>query len=180
MTVLLIFAILIAAIAVGVLFLKVLLETWALFGSFPKGLAGFRKHYWATMARSIVNLMLLLYGVWVLYCIFQFTHGDSWAAKLLAGITLALFTGVFVFFSFKIWQVARRLKKTDGDASGLYDNKENWLKYSIFYDSYKKDFWWIFVPSILYMGAKGAVIAAADGHGLTQTVAQLVIEALSK
>jgi hypothetical protein len=132
------------------------------------------------MARTIVQLILALYGVWVLYCIFQFTHGDSWAAKTLAGVTLALFTGVLAFFTFKIWQTANRLKKAEGDASGLYENKETWLKYSIFYDSYKKDFWWLFLPAIVYMFAKGCVLAAADGHGLTQTVAQLIIECLSK
>ncbi|KAG0651012.1 ion channel FLC3 [Hyphodiscus hymeniophilus] len=178
MTVLLIVAIVIAAIAVGVLSLKVILEFWALFGSFPKGLTGFRKHYWGTMARTIVNLILVLYGIWVLYCIFQFTHGDSWAAKVLAGITLAIFTGVLATFTFLIWRTARVLKKSEGDVSGLYEDKSNWLKYSLFYDSYKKDFWWLFVPAIVYMFAKGCVLAAADGHGLSQTVAQLVIECL--
>ena len=180
MTVLLIVAIIIAAIAVSILFFKVLLETWALFGSFPKALVGFRKHYWGTMARTIVNLILVLYGVWVLYCIFQFTHGDSWAAKLLAGITLTLFTATLAGFTFFIWKTARQLKKAEGDVSGLYEDKKNWLKYSLFYDSYKKDFWWLFVPAIIYMFAKGCVLAAADGHGLSQTVAQLVIECLSK
>lgn len=150
MTVLLIVAIVIAAIAVGVLLLKVILEAWALFGSFPKSLTGFRKHYWGTMARTIVQLILVFYGIWVLYCIFQFTHGDSWAAKTLAGVTLALFTGVLGFFTFKIWQTAQRLKRVEGDASGLYEDKQNWLKYSLFYDAYKKDFWWLFVPIIIY------------------------------
>jgi hypothetical protein len=150
MTVLLIVAIVIAAIAVGILLLKVILEIWALFGSFPKALTGFRKHYWGTMARTIVQLILVFYGIWVLYCIFQFTHGDSWAAKALAGVTLALFTGVLGFFTFKIWQTARRLKRIEGDVSGLYEDKQTWLKYSLFYDSYKKDFWWLFVPIIIY------------------------------
>jgi hypothetical protein len=178
MTVLLIVACVIAAIAVGILLLKVILETWALFGSFPKGLTGFRKHYWGTMARIIVQLILVLYGVWVLYCIYQFTHGDSWAAKLLAGLTLALFTGVLGFFTFMIWKTARVLKQTEGDVSGLYDNKSHWLKYSIFYDSYKKDFWWVFIPLIIYMFAKGVVLAVGDGHAMGQTIAQLVIECL--
>jgi hypothetical protein len=134
MTVLLIVAIIIAAIALGILSLKVILEFWALFGSFPKGLTGFRKHYWGTMARSIVNLILVFYGIWVLYCIFQFTHGDSWAAKLLAGLTLAIFTGVLAYFAFMIWNTARKLKDAEGDASGLYEDKDTWMKYSIFYD----------------------------------------------
>ncbi|CAG8976230.1 hypothetical protein HYALB_00011994 [Hymenoscyphus albidus] len=178
MTVLLIVACVIAAIAVGILFFKVILETWALFGSFPKGLTGFRKHYWGSMGRAIVQLIMLLYSVWTLYCIFQFTHGDSWAAKLLAGITLALFTAVLGFYTFKIWHAARKLKQHEGDVSGLYEKKETWMKYSIFYDSYKKDFWWVFIPFLLYAFAKGCVLAAADGHGLTQTVAQLIIEIL--
>ncbi|TAQ89534.1 hypothetical protein B7494_g2141 [Chlorociboria aeruginascens] len=178
MTVLLIAAIVIAAISVGILLFKVILEIWALFASFPEGLTGFRKHYWGTMARTIVNLILVLYGIWVLYCIFQFTHGDSWAAKALAGVTLALFTGVLCYFVFMIWKTARDLKKAEGDVSGLYEDKQNWLKYSLFYESYKKDFWWLFIPAIVYMFAKGCVLAAADGHGLAQTIAQLVIECL--
>lgn len=180
MTVLLIIACVIAAIVVAVLAFKVLLETWALFASFPTSLTGFRKHYWQTMARLTVQLILALYGVWVLYCIFQFTNGDSWAAKTLAGITLTIFTAVLVFFAWKISAAAKKLRETDGDVSGLYESKDNWLKYSMFYENYKKDFWWLFVPAIIYMFAKGCVLAAADGHGLTQTVAQLIIECLSK
>ncbi|KAB5536390.1 hypothetical protein GE09DRAFT_971193 [Coniochaeta sp. 2T2.1] len=178
MTVLLIVAIVIAAMAVGILLVKVILEFWALFGSFPKSLTGFRKHYWGSIARAITSLILLLYGVWVLYCIFQFTHGDSWAAKTLAGVTLGLFTGVLAFFSWKIWWTARKLRMAEGDVSGLYDDKNIWVKYSLFYESYKKDYWWIFVPTILYMFAKGFTLAAADGHGMVQTIAQLIIEGI--
>lgn len=178
MTVLLIVAIVIAAIAVGILLVKVILEFWALFGSFPKSLTGFRKHYWGSIARAITNLILLLYGVWVLYCIFQFTHGDSWAAKTLAGVTLGIFTGILAFFSWKIWWTARKLRMAEGDASALYDDKDIWVKYSLFYESYKKDYWWIFVPTIVYMFAKGFTLAAADGHGMVQTIAQLIIEGI--
>lgn len=178
MTVLLIFAIIVAAIAVGILLFKVILELWALFGSFPKKLTNFRKRYWGLLARTITNLILLLYGVWVLYCIFQFRNGDSWAAKLLAGLTLGVFTAILGYFTFRIWQLARRHKKTQGDASVLYDDKETWLKYSLFYDNYKQGYWWLFMPAIVYMFAKGCVLAAGDGHGLAQTAGQLIIESL--
>jgi len=129
---------------------SVVLVLTCISGSFPKSLTGFRKHYWGTMARTIIQLIFVFYGVWVLYCIFQFTHGDSWAAKVLAGVTLTLFTGVLCFFSFMIWNTARKLKKVEGDVSGLYDDKNYWIKYSIFYDSYKKSAWWLFVPTICY------------------------------
>jgi hypothetical protein len=176
MTVLLIAAIAIVSIAVGILLVKVILEFWALFGNFPKALTGFREHYWGSIARAITTLILLLYGVWVLYCVFQFTHGDSWAAKALAGVTLTLFTGILMFFSYKIWSTARKLKKAEGNASGLYEDKDIWVKYSLFYESYRKNYWWIFVPTIIYMFVKGSLLAATDGHGLTQTIGQLIVE----
>lgn len=178
MTVLLIFAIILATIAVGILLFKVILETWALFGSFPKKLTGFRKRYWGLLARTITNLILLLYGVWTLYCVYQFTNGDSWAAKVLAGVTFAIFTAVLAFFTFRIWQLARKSKKAEGDTSVLFEDKETWRKYSLFYDSYKQGYWWLFMPAIVYMFAKGCVIAAGNGHGLVQTAGQLIIEAL--
>lgn len=175
-TVLLIFAIVLAAITVGILLFKVILEAWTLFGTFPKRLTSFRKRYWRTLAKTITNLILLLYGVWTLYCIFQFTNGDSWAAKLLAALTLATFTAILGFFTLRIWYLARRYKKAEGDASALFENKETWVKYSLFYDSYKRGYWWLFMPAIVYMFAKGCVLAAGDGHGLTQTSGQIIIE----
>ncbi|KAI1103963.1 TRP-domain-containing protein [Jackrogersella minutella] len=178
MTVLLIVAIVIGVIVVGILLIKVILEAWSLFGNFPESLTGFRKHYWGSIARAITSLILLLYSIWVLYCVFQFTHGDSWAAQVLAGVTLAIFTSILMFFSWKIWSMARKLKNVEGDAGALYDDKKIWVKYSLFYESYKKDYWWIFVPVILYMFAKGCVLAATDGHGLAQTVSLLVVEGL--
>ncbi|EAW13795.1 transient receptor potential ion channel family protein [Aspergillus clavatus NRRL 1] len=178
MTVLLIFAIVIAAIALGILLFKVILELWALYGSFPEKLKDFRKDYWGLLARTITNLILVLYGIWVLYCIYQLTSGDSWAAKVLAAVTLAVFTGILVFFGLRIMHLARKYKKAEGDASSLYENKETWRKYSLFYDSYKKDYWWLFIPAIVYMFAKGCVIAGANGHGLVQSAGQLIVEAL--
>ncbi|KUI66168.1 Flavin carrier protein 2 [Cytospora mali] len=178
MTVLLIVSIVIASIAVIILLIKVILEAWALFASFPKSLTGFRKHYWFTMGRTITQLILILYGTWVLYCIFQFTNGDSWAAKTLAGVTLALFTGVLAFFAYKIFTTAKKLREANGDVSQLYENKDMWIRYSLFYENYKKDYWWIFVPTILYMFAKGCILAAGDTHGLAQTIGQLIVEAL--
>ncbi|KAL4901947.1 hypothetical protein BDW74DRAFT_68570 [Aspergillus multicolor] len=178
MTVLLIFAIVIAAITVGILLVKVILELWALNGSFPKKLADFREHYWGLLARTITNLILVVYSIWVMYCVYQFSKGDSWAAQLLAGVTLALFTGVLGFFAFRIVHLARKYKKSEGDASSLYENKENWRKYSLFYDNYRKGCWWLFIPAILYMLIKGCIIAGANGHGMVQSTGQLVVEAL--
>jgi len=178
MTLFLVWAILIAAIVVGILLFKVVLEAWALLGSFPKSLTTFRKEYWRVMAQTITSLVLLLYGVWTLYCIFQFTRGDSWAAKVVAGVTLAIFTALLAFYTWQIISTVRKLKHMSGDAAALYENKETWKKYKIFYENYKKSYWWLFIPVIVYMFAKGCVLAAGDGHGMVQTIGQLAIEIL--
>lgn len=178
MTVLLIVACVMAAIILIILLVKVILEAWALFGTLPKGLTGFRKHYWVTMGRLLTQLIMLLYGTWVLYCMYQFITGDSWAAKLLAGLTLALFTAVLAFFAYKVISTAKRLEKTEGDARGLYENKDLWIKYKLFYDCYKKSYWWLFIPVICYMFAKGVVMAVGDTHGLAQSIAQFVVEGI--
>ena len=178
MTILMVFAIVIGVIALGILLFKVILEAWSLFGTFPKSLTTFRKEYWRVMANTITSLVLLLYGVWVLYCIFQFRNGDSWAAKLLAGITLALFTALLGFYTWKIWSTVQKMKKMQGDASALYENKETWKKYKLFYENYKKQYWWLFIPFIVYMFAKGCILAGADGHGMAQTIGQLIVEAI--
>lgn len=178
MTVLVIFAIVVAAITVGILLLKVILELWAVRGSFPAKLTTFRKDYWGYLGRTVTNLILILYGIWTLYCVFQFTRGDSWAAQLLAGVTLAIFTAVLGYFTFKIWRIARRAKKQDGDTGVLFEDKETWRKYSLFYDHYKRGYWWIFVPIIVYMFARGFIIAAGDGHGLVQSGGQIIVEGI--
>lgn len=48
----------------------------------------------------------------------------------------------------------------------------------MFYENYKKSYWWLFIPAIIYMFARGCVIAGADGHGLAQAAGQLIVEAL--
>lgn len=178
MTVLLIFAIVVAVVVVGILLLKVILELWALHGNFPNKLSEFREDYWGLMGRTITNMILILYSIWVLYCVYQLRNGDSWAARLLAAVTLAVFTSVLVFFAWRIIYMARKYKKIEGDTSSLYEDKDTWRKYSLFYDVYKKDFWWLFIPIIIYSLAKGCIIAGAQGHGMVQGAGQLVVEAL--
>ncbi|CAI7664400.1 unnamed protein product [Penicillium glandicola] len=178
MTVLLIFAIVIAVVVVGILLVKVILELWALYGNIPNKLSDFRKDYWGLMARTITNMILVLYSIWVLYCVYQLRKGDSWAAKLLAAITLSLFTALLLFFAIRIVYMARKYKKAEGDTSRLYEDKETWRKYSLFYDNYKKDFWWLFIPVIVYALVKGCIIAGGEGHGMFQSAGQLTCEIL--
>lgn len=178
MTLLLSFAIVVAAIIVLILLFKLILEAWSMMKPLPHSMESWRKRYWWRLAKAITNLVLLLYGIWTLYCIYQFTNGDSWAAKVLAGVTLGLFTSLLGWFTFQIWSKAREAKKQLGDASNLYEDKEVWVRYSLFYDNYKKSYWWIFIPVIIYAFVRGCVIAGAQSNGLVQASGQLIVEAL--
>lgn len=132
---------------------------------------------------------MILYGTWVLYCLYQFRNGDSWGAHILAGVTLTAFTALLGFFAIRIFILARRQKalddqqeaalRTDGEHKShdlLFEEKKYMRRYGLFYDQFKTDFWWIFLPLIIYAFAKGAFIALGDGHGLIQTVGQLTCE----
>lgn len=131
-----------------------------------------------TFSTHILTLVqiLILYGTWVLYCMYQFTKGDSWAAHLLAALTLIIFTGILGFFAVKIFLVARRVQKQEGNPDALFLNKPYMRKYGLFYDQFKSKFWWVFVPLIMYAFMKAAFIALGDGHGLIQAAGQLGCE----
>ncbi|KAF3914941.1 hypothetical protein ABW20_dc0109076 [Dactylellina cionopaga] len=172
LTVLLVFLIVLAASAVLILLFKVILELYALCGKLNKPLGSFRKRYWTFLLGTMVRIILLMYGIWVIYCLYQFKRGDSWAANLLAGVTLAIFTGVLGFFAFRVWKLARKAKKMEG----LLEDKSNLRKYGLFYDQYKSTFWWMFIPFIVYLFAKGAIIALGSGNGLVQSSGQLACE----
>jgi len=178
MTILLVFCILIASVAVCILLFKVILEAWALCASFPVALRGFRKRYWTFLSTTIVRIIFILYGTWTLYCLYQFAHGDSWGAHLLAAITLAAFTGVLLFFIIKIFLVAREAEKTLGGAEALYQDKPKMRKYGLFYDQFKSNFWWLFIPMIAYAFSKAAFIALGEGHGMVQVAGQLAVEGI--
>lgn len=120
--------------------------------------------------------ILILYGTWTLYCLYQFKSGDSWGAHALAAVTLVTFTAILAFFAFRIFTVARHAKVSAEGQEQLFIHKPYMRKYGLFYDQFKSNFWWIFLPLIVYAFAKGAFIALGDGHGLIQTVGQLSCE----
>ncbi|EWC46503.1 hypothetical protein DRE_04226 [Drechslerella stenobrocha 248] len=176
LTVLLIFLIVLAAVAVLILLFKLILELYAMCGKLNKPLASFRKRYWGFLLGTMVRIILLMYGIWVIYCLYQFKRGDSWAANILAGVTLAVFTGVLVFFVFRVSKLARKAKKLESQGVKLLEDKKNLRKYGLFYDQYKSTFWWMFIPFIIYLFAKGAIIALGSGNGLVQSSGQLACE----
>lgn len=150
-----------------------------LYRKIPKSLAGFREHYWGTIFRFITNLIYTFYGPWVGWCIFQFRTGDSWAATLLAAVTLILFSSILICFAVAIIRTAKRYIQSQGSAAALFEEKRTWLNYSLFYNTYCKNYWWFFNVIIGYSFIRAFLLAALNGEGFAQTVSMLAVEALT-
>jgi len=178
MTVLFIFLIVLGAIAIGMMLFKLILEIWSLTGTLSPRMEAMRKDYWLILSTTIVRLVLMAYGFWAVYCFWQFRAGDSWAADLLAAVTLATFTGVIAFFTIRIFYLASKARKLESGLNELYEHEPWARKYGFFYDSFKSNLWWFFIPILLMALIRALFIVFANGHGLAQAVGIIVSEGI--
>ena len=180
MTMLLVLLILLSSIILISILLKAILYLWALSDRFPKRLAKLHNGYWRNITSLLVRIMLVIFGTWSLFCFYQFKNGDSWAATLLAAVTLAVFISAITFFTVHIAQIARR-SAAEGEhgLERLYEHTPQLKLYQIFYQNYKFKYWWFFVPALLYSLAKSMFVAFGNGHGLLQVVGCIVCEAVN-
>ncbi|ORY87113.1 hypothetical protein BCR37DRAFT_340310, partial [Protomyces lactucae-debilis] len=178
MTMFIIFMSVLGALLAGCFLAKGVLELWSKGRKLPKVLETFRLNFWTETAGLLVRSILIIYGTWTLLCLYQFKNGDSWAATILAGASLTIFTAILLFFTIQVTRIAQHAKKLGLGASRLYEDKPSLQKYGFLYDQFRKEFWWFFVPCILYSVAKAMFIALGDGHGLVQVIGQLACEVL--
>lgn len=178
MTVLLFFAIAMAAVVVIILLFRIFIEIWGNFRELPKSIESLRHRYWTFLSSTVIRIIIILYGTWVLYCLYQFKLGDSWACQLLAGITLGIFSIILLGFTVRIFVLARRASKSAGGIDELYEHQPWIRRYGLFYGQFKTQYWWFFVPVLGVAVARSAFIALADGHGMVQVIGQLVVEVI--
>lgn len=138
LTVFLFFLMAIGAIVLGILLFNAVLTIWAMHDSFPKKLASFQGRFAGLLIRSVINSVLIMYGVWTLLFIFQCTTGQSWGTRFFAGASWTLFTTALGLFTLSICNAVRRHGKLVRGASILFEDKDIWRRYSLFYDNYKR------------------------------------------
>lgn len=178
MTLLIWFAIIVGICIAGILAVKLALEIWSLKGNEQKKYEGFRKRYHLFIASTLVRLTIIFYGLWVLYCFYQFKIGDSWGTRLLAGLVFAITTLVLLCFTIRIVWIAHIASKEKGGLEYLFKHKPWIRKYGLFYDQFKVKYWWCFIPSLLAVFGRNAFIALGYGDGLVQIIGQMVIDVL--
>lgn len=177
MTMLIWWAIIVGICVAGIMGFKLFLELWFLHKKDAQKFSGFRKRYLVILNTTLVRIIALLYGVWVLYCLHQFKISDSWGVKLLAGLTLGLFSLVLIGYGLRICYLAHKaIKKKELDF--LFQHKPWIRKYGLFYDQFKVKFWWAFIPVFLCSFGRNAFLALGYGNGLVQVIGQLVIDVI--
>jgi Transient receptor potential (TRP) ion channel len=178
MTVLLIFLMILAAVAIVMLAFKLILELWGRCGHLSKRSQQIRSEYWRIAMVTMVRLILIVFGTWALYCFFQFREGDSWAAMVLAAVTLAIFTSIIIFFTVRIFYLASKARKLHGGVDKLYEHEPWMKKYGFFYNQFKSPLWWFFVPIITMSVIRAFFLVFAAGSGLIQAIGILSAESI--
>lgn len=178
MTLLIWWAIIVGICIAAILALKLFLEIWSIKGNKKNKFPGFRKRYWLFLASTLVRLVIIFYGLWTLYCIYQFKIGDAWGPMLLAGLLLGIMTIVLVGFTIRIAWLARVASTQKGGLEYLFKHKPWIRKYGLFYDQFKIKYWWCFIPTLLAAFGRNAFVALGYGNGLLQVIGQLVIDIL--
>lgn len=143
----------------------------------PRSLVKLKQHYWTSVLSLALRTMLLVYGTWCLFCLYQWKNGDSWAASLLAALSMAIMTGIIVWFSIRIFDIAMH-PKTPGrhGSETLFHHKPYLRKYGLLYEQFKSRSWWAYIPLTVYSLLKATLIALADGHGLAQVAGCMACE----
>jgi hypothetical protein len=178
MTLLIWWAIIAGICIVAILSVKLFIEIWSIRGNKNNKFEGFRKRFHIFLALTLVRLVLIFYGIWVLYCFYQFKIGDSWGTRLIAGLVFGIMTIVLMGFAIRIIILARRASKFHGGLEYLFSHKP-WLQnYGLFYDQFKIKYWWCFIPSLLASFGRNAFVALGYGNGLVQVIGQIIIDVL--
>ena len=160
------------------LLFKLILELWASWSHLSPKFERIRQNYWLLLFTTNVRIILIVYSTWFLFCLWQFRAGDSWAAAVLAAVTLSLFTALIAGFTIRIFILARKARKRGAGIDELYEHEPWARKYGFFYDQFKSKLWWFFVPVLLVSLIRAAFLVFGEGHGMVQAIGILATEAV--
>jgi hypothetical protein len=139
-------------------------ETWALFGFFSECLTRLRKRSWWTPVRTIANLTLplyglwvftywtywwvpvkaliklvfLIYGIWALFRVYHINKIDSWGHEVLSEVNLEAFTVFLVESTGELWSIANGYLHPDEN-----EDEKREVKYHYFKDEVSHVYKWL-------------------------------------
>jgi Transient receptor potential (TRP) ion channel/ML-like domain len=134
---------------------------------------------WRTVLKGIMyRLVVIGYPQMVVIDLWELTVRDSAACVVLAVFFFISMTVILAWASFKVIKIAKRsISLHKNPAYILYSDPASLNRWGFLYVQYKATSYYFVIPWLAYILIKGMFIAFAQGSGVTQAVALILIEA---
>jgi hypothetical protein len=133
---------------------------------------------WTSVLRGILyRLVLIGFPQMVVLCLWELTRRDSVAEVILAVLMFVSMTGILGWAAIRVIALAKRsVTMHRNPAYILYSNPKFLHTWGFLYVQYRATAYYWVVPALVYIFAKGAFIALAQGSGIVQAIGLLIIE----
>ncbi|KAG9220794.1 hypothetical protein CCMSSC00406_0002606 [Pleurotus cornucopiae] len=119
-----------------------------------------------------LRVTAIIFAPIVIFALYQWTLKDSWLAVLLAVISFLGVVGAIAFVSFVIIRYAFQK-----DSASLFSHREYLISYGALFAQYRTSQFPFYLVALAIFFLKAVVIAAVEGHGQTQVILWVIIEA---
>lgn len=135
---------------------------------------------WTTVLKGILfRIVLIGYPQMVVLCFWEFTRIDSGAEVVLAVFTIFPMLAILGWAVLKVIRLANRsIAMHKNPAYILYSDPVSLNKWGFLYVQFKAAAYYFIGPVLIYLLVKGMFIALAQGSGVAQAIALVIIECL--
>ncbi|KAF2719648.1 TRP-domain-containing protein [Polychaeton citri CBS 116435] len=174
------FLIFVVVVIAGVIIFKIACEALTKAGRMKGDKFADFRNGWTTVLRGIMYRIILIgFPQMVVLCFWEFTRIDSGAEVVLAVFTVFTMIGILAWASAKVIRLARRsISMHKNPAYILYSDPISLNKWGFLYVQYKATAYFFVVPALIYILLKGMFVGLAQGNGVVQAIALLIIEAI--
>jgi hypothetical protein len=169
----------IAAVILGLVIFKFILEALVKSGKVKNDkFQEFRTGFATTLRGICFRMVLIGFPQMVVLGFWELTKQDSAGEMALAVVTVFTMLIMLAFACFRVWFLARRsIHAHKNPAYILYSDPECLHKWGFLYVQFKATTYWWIMPLLAYILIKGLFVALAQNSPITQAIAFLVLEA---
>ncbi|KAG5221352.1 Flavin carrier protein [Salix suchowensis] len=119
-----------------------------------------------------LRVTAIIFAPIVIFALYQWTLKDSWLAVALAVISFLGVFGAIAFVSFVIIRYAFQ-----NDSASLFSHREYLISYGALFAQYRTSQYPFYSVALAIFFLKAVIVAAVEGHGQTQVILWVIIEA---
>lgn len=110
-------------------------------------------------------------------CFWELIHQDSAGEEAIAVVTIVTILVMLTWACAKVWRLARRsISMHKNPAYILYSDPVCLHKWGFLYVQFRAAAYWFIIPLLIFVLVLGLFIAFAQGSGITQAIAILVLD----